>query len=173
MKRTILKNIFTLLLPLFALTACGDDDPAPAPEAADKSVFTGTLDVSPREGSPFGAFSAEEIEFDIRTEADGSRTLVMPKIKFVEQMPVWISFEVRDLHPEATDEGFGFFIDRTLPYWNGAPYDPDGDGKYEISDLTGEYRIGEKSLHVSFICYSMQVEYLGQWVSSSAEVELP
>ncbi len=168
-----MKNILTILLAALMLTACSsDDDPTPAPVSDDKSVFIGTLNVSPQAGSPFDAFTASDIEFDIREEKDGRWTLVMPKIKFVEQMPVWIAFEVRDLQPEPADGEIRFALDRTLPYWNGAPYDPEGDGKYEITELAGSCD-PDGQLHVTFHCYSMLVDYRGEWVATSAEITLP
>ncbi len=170
-----MKNILTCLLAAVALCSCSSDDdtmPTSTTTPADgRSVFIGEMNVTPQEGSPFNAFKATDIEFDIEAK-NGSWTLFMPKIKFVEQMPVWIAFEVRDLQPVQTDGSINFSLDSTLPYWNGAPYDPQGDGKYEITELEGRcYPDGQ--LHVTFYCYSMQVDFSGQRVATSAEVTLP
>lgn len=165
-----MKKLFALMLAGLSLTACSDDndEPAPAPAAADRTIFIGTLDVTPQEGSPFKAFSAEGIEFGLRPQADGRMTLVIPKIKFVEQMPVWIAFEVPDLTPVAgTGGSFSFAVASTLPYWNGAPFDPDKDGRYEITNLDGRCDAAGRTLRVTFDCYTMQVDYRGAWSPAS------
>lgn len=169
-----MKKFLTLLLSGLALAACSDsgDTPAPTPEVSDRSLFRGTMNVEPRSGSSFSAFSAEDIVFGVLCQTDGNLTLDIPKIKFVEQMPVWIAFEVRDLTRNMnTSTLIEFGTERTLPYWNGAPFDPEGDGKYEITDLKGSYDPETKQLHVTFNCYTMRVDYLGQWDASSLELK--
>ena len=165
-----MKKFLLLLLSGLALAACSDSDdtPAPGPETSDRSRFTGTMHVEPQSGSPFSAFSAEDIVFNVFYQANGDLTLDIPKIKFVEQMPYWIAFEVRDLARNINCSTLiEFYTERTLPYWNGAPFDPEGDGKYEITDLKGSYDPETQQLHVTFNCYTMRVDYLGKWDSSS------
>lgn len=166
-----MKKLFALMLAGLCLTACNDDNEEQTPVTADRSIFVGTLEVTPQEGSRFEAFSAEQIEFDIVPQKDGRWTLVIPKIKFVQQMPVWIAFEVTDLNPVAGADGStGFSVASTLPQWNGAPFDPDGDGRYEITNLEGRCDASGRNLHVTFDCYTMQVDYRGVRDASSADI---
>ena len=149
-----------------ALGACHtDNDDISGPTVcppADAWSYSGQLDVTPTEGSPFSAFSEEAIVFELKRDGDDRYILKIPRIKFVEQMPVYIAFEVRDI--ELVDDeagGFTFAIDETTPYRNGAPYDPNGKGTYTIRDLRGR-SIDGSVLETSFDCYTMHVEYRGK-----------
>lgn len=165
-----MKKLLTLLLLACSVMACSDDDNTTPPPAEGPATFVGTLSVSPNEGSPFNSFSAEEIEFQLEECEDDCVNLLMPKIKFVEQMPTWISFEVRQIARVETDDtaAYHFYLAETLPYWNGEPYDPKGDGTYAIYNLEGSYSYDERKLHVEFDCYSMHVSYQGDWDPASA-----
>ncbi len=85
-------------------------------------------------------------------------------------MPVYVAFELRDLHDTAPadPEQFLFAVEECLPYWNGAPYDPDlnqdgkPDGIYRITDLRGSCTSESGLLEVEFDCYSMHVTYSGR-----------
>lgn len=157
---------FALLMPLVALLlgACHNDNDTPGPTICPTDnvwSYTGQLDVTPLEGSPFTAFAESDIVFTLAPADEKTHTLMIPKIKFVEQMPVYISFDVRGI--ELIDDekgGFAFSIDETIPYRNGAPYDPDGKGTYTIRNLRGSSPDGA-TLSVSFDCYTMHVDYRG------------
>ncbi len=154
------------LLSLFALLAifagCSDND-EPTKNDDLKPTFIGKLEVTPQPGSPFGEFSEQDIEFNYEVNAE-KLTLVMPKIKFVAEMPRWIAFEVRELNYQRGDSQLTFSIDETIPYWNGAPYDPNNDGKYKITNLVGRHDISSGKLYVEFDCYSMHVNYVGDYI---------
>jgi hypothetical protein len=110
------------------------------------------------------------VEFRVFRESDTQISIMIPKIKFVKEMPVYVAFELRDLHDTAPadPEQFLFAVEECLPYWNGAPYDPDlnqdgkPDGIYRITDLRGSCTSESGLLEVEFDCYSMHVTYSGR-----------
>ena len=157
-----MKNILLMSFCAAALlaSACGKDDDNGTKTPSNDGSFVGTLDVAPMEGSHFTAFSEKDITFEMKEQNGGMYTLFMPKIKFVEQMPVYISFEVRSLKPVFDGEGYTFSVAETLPYRNGAVYVPDGDGKYTIRNMQGE-NVNGTTLQVTFECYGMTVDYTG------------
>lgn len=166
-----MKKLLSLFMLLAIFTGCSDDkeNNIPTPEA-EAAIFLGELTVTPQQGSPFGEFSESEIEFDLKFEGS-TLTLVMPKIKFVEQMPRWIAFEVKELNFVKGDTELSFGIEETLPYWNGAPYDPEGDGTYKITNLQGSYNYSTQKLTVDFDCYTMHVNYIGEWDVKSLPIK--
>lgn len=154
-------------LPVFAAlllgAGCNDDDNSSSAPSGDNAPlrYSGRLEVTPQEGSPFTAFSEEGIVFELKQDEEGRYLLWMPKIKFVAQMPVYVSFEVRGIDPTFDGQGgFRFSLDETVPYRNGAPYDPDGTGTYTIRSLKGSSADGT-TLATSFDCHSMHVAYSG------------
>lgn len=168
-----MKKIFLLMLASLCLSACGDENetpPAPVIEPADYAGFRGQLTVAPNPGSPFQPFTEQEVEFRVFRESDTQISIMIPKIKFVKEMPVYVAFELRDLHDTtpADPEQFLFAVEECLPYWNGAPYDPDlnqdgkPDGIYRITDLRGSCTSESGLLEVEFDCYSMHVTYSGR-----------
>lgn len=178
-----MKKLLSLLALLLVVTACDHSTEEPTPNGgnSEESLFVGDLVVTPNEGSRFEPFSAEDIEFilveDAAAEAGSEHDFVnlkMPQIKFVKEMPVWISLELPGLEElDDIDQAydFEFGTEEMLPYYMGLPYDPSGDGRYTITHLKGCYLFEEKQLHVEFDCYSMHVSYTGLWVESSAPVE--
>lgn len=178
-----MKRFLIFAISLFTVAGCNNptDDPTPDNSATEGSSFIGKLEVTPNEGSRFEAFSADDIEFilteDTAAEAGSEHDFVnlkMPQIKFVKEMPVWISLELPGLEEmDDIDQAydFEFGAEEMLPYFMGLPYDPAGDGRYTITRLTGCYLFQEKQLRVEFDCYTMHVTYTGSWVSESAPVE--
>ncbi len=177
-----MKKLLLLLTLGILTTACHEESVTPPqPQTNGEARFVGTLTVTPNEGSHFSAFEASKIEFiitrnqSLKQEEDLHYIdLAMPQIKFVEQMPVWISLELPGLtaqqaaiHPTCTVE---FSEDSMIPYYMGQPYDPQGDGKYTITHLVGCYETS-KTLHVEFDCYTMHVDYRGEWVTTSTPME--
>jgi len=160
----MLKKIMLTALAAISLAACNDDGGCDAPTVCPTDgtkVYSGTLEVTPQEGSPFTAFSEEEIIFELKQDEQERYLLWMPKIKFVKEMPVYVSFEVRGIDPAFDGQGgFRFSLDETTPYRNGAPYDPDGTGTYTIRSLEGSSADGT-ILDISFDCHSMHVVYRG------------
>lgn len=159
----MMKNIPMLALAALLFAGCSDDDNAPAAPAGDNAplLYSGRLEVTPQEGSPFKAFSEEEIVFELKQDDQGRHLLWMPKIKFVAEMPVYVSFEVRGIEPAFDEQGgYRFSLDETTPYRNGAPYDPDGTGAFTIRSLEGSSADGT-TLDVAFDCHSMHVVYRG------------
>lgn len=168
-----MKKLTALVLLAFLGVSCGSDDnetpggqpPRPATEEVDS--FTGDVEVTPLEASRFNAFEDPGIVFEMKRTpemAAGEFILTMNRIKFVEQMPKRVTFEVKGL---TLDDAGRFGAVRTVPYWNGEPYDPAGDGTYTIHDLTGtvEYAADGTPLHltVAFDCYTMHVAYSGDF----------
>lgn len=164
-----MKKILVLLAASF-LAACGDSSETivePVTEPVSYSGFRGPLAVTPNPGSPFQPFSEQEVEFRVFRESESEISILIPRIKFVQEMPVYIPFELRDLHDTDPDDRtrFRFAVSECLPYWNGAPYDPDldqdgePDGTYRITDLQGT--CSADRLEVEFDCYSMHVVYSG------------
>lgn len=160
----MLKKLILLAIPALVLCSCHDDNNEDGPsgpvDPAAGTAYEGTLDVTPLSDSSFEGLKESDVVFTWRPAGDGSYLLDIPKIKFVTQMPVYISFEVRGIRPEFEGGGFTFALDETVPYRNGAPYDPDGKGTYTIHNLRGESTDGT-ALHVRFECYTMQVDYRG------------
>lgn len=167
-----MKKLFTLLLAGLCLGACNDgDDPIVEPviEPVGYAGFRGELTVTPNPGSPFQPFTEQEVEFRVFRESDTQLSILIPKIKFVKEMPVYVAFELRDLHDaDPSDPAqFRFAVEECLPYWNGAPYDPDldqdgqPDGTYRITNLRGSCTPATGRLEVEFDCYSMHVSYSG------------
>lgn len=169
-----MKKILPLFLLATALVACGSDDETPAPVPGDQTAewsFRGDVAVTPLEGSRFNAFDDPDIVFDLVPAIDGSYTLTMNKIKFVEQMPKRIVFDVKGLQLVQQQDGTSLFsAAETLPYWNGEPYDPAGDGTYTIHSLEGMVSFAHDgtplTLEVGFDCYSMHVAYTGNYTGS-------
>ncbi len=151
MKKLLL--LFALIVGFAACNETKDENPAPAP--AEELLFSGHLEATPDEGSRFEAFQEEEIPMELTPGENGCINLIMPEIKFVEQMP-WLAIEVRDLENTATGEDIRFEADETIPYFMGAPYDA-----FPISNLKGHYDAAAKSLTVDFDCNTMHVSYRG------------
>ena len=85
-----MKKIFLLMLAGLCLSACGDENetpPAPVIEPADYAGFRGQLTVAPNPGSPFQPFTEQEVEFRVFRESDTQISIMIPKIKFVKEIP--------------------------------------------------------------------------------------
>lgn len=178
-----MKKLFFVLALSFAFVACDDENEIIwSPDNELPCVFTGILDVEPTPTSTLEAFTEQDVIFSI-TEADLAEendptdsdyiTLLMPNIRFSNKMPVYIALEIRDIKGLKSAATFDFSIDKTTPYWNGEPYNPDmdqdgvGDNRYQITNLTGSYDYSTKTLSVEFDCYSMHVKYSGEWKKES------
>ena len=110
-----MKRLFVLMLAGLCLSACGDENetpPAPVVEPADYAGFRGQLAVAPNPGSPFQPFMEQEVEFRVFRESDTQISILIPKIKFVKEMPVYVAFELRDLHDTAPTDPEQFQIGR-------------------------------------------------------------
>ena len=75
---------FALLLPLVALLlgACHNDNDTPGPTICPTDnvwSYTGQLDVTPLEGSPFTAFAESDIVFTLAPADEKTYTLMIPK----------------------------------------------------------------------------------------------
>lgn len=168
-----MKKLFALLLFSALAVSCGSDSDdgqqniCPGDKA--RFSFTGDVTVTPSEGSPFAGFTDPQIVFDLTGPGDpGKFTLTMNRIKFVEQMPMRVTFDIRELTLAAQDDGSAVFsVAETLPYFNGEPYDPQGDGTYRVRNLSGRIVYGTQgtplSLRVAFDCYTMHVQYSGTY----------
>ncbi|MEG1622432.1 MAG: hypothetical protein RR330_03555 [Alistipes sp.] len=158
-----MRKILFLLFFATLTVACSKDTPDDQ-GGSDLSLlhFMGNVSVTPLPESHFNAFEDPNIGFDLRTEKNGTATLIMNKIKFVEQMPKRVTFEVRNLSLGTTADGQQHFeATTTVPYWNGVPYDPTGDGTYTIHRLLGTISKDKTKLSLSFDCYTMHVSYIG------------
>lgn len=146
---------------LFALlggfVACSDDDKneTPTTPPTEELLFSGSLEVTPNEGSPYAPFTEEEITMELQLADDGTFNLLMPEIKFVAQMP-WLSIEIRGLQDTAEGDSIRFALEQTIPYFMGAPYE-----SMPISNLSGAYDAVSKSFTLDFECNTMYVHYVG------------
>ena len=105
---------------------------------------------TPLEGSRFETFTDTEMRFDLIAESDGTYTLAMNQVKFVEVMPVRVDITVDGI---VLDNG-RYAVSSVIPKYNGSPYE-----QYEMYNLVVVAE--NKVLRVSFDCFTMHVEYTG------------
>ena len=165
-----MKQFLILCSTLLLLVGCSDNENSPQPEK-DRSyaAFIGEMENTPCEGSLFSPYSESEVEFGLKPEGEGM-TLIMPRIRFVEQMPVWIPMEIRSIEVERRADALLLSLEETTPYFHGLPYDPDGTNRYQITNLEGRYDLQSRQLNLSFNCMTMLVHFEGQWDPNSREL---
>lgn len=153
----------------------GDENEGDGQQPAEEAEESGEEQTPGRPGG-YGAYYESDVPFQLLPTDSNHQTaiLYMPRIKFSEMMPVYISFAIRNLVDETplNPLTFIFSIDETMPEWNNAPYDPNGDGSYKITNLEGRYskeNMEEVTLHVEFDCKGMHVTYHGTWDKDSLE----
>lgn len=159
-----------MAVALFALAACSDDDPAQQIEQNTQyAVFVGDLENTPNAESRFERYSESEVEFDLEPAGD-KVNLMMPKIRFVEQMPVWIPMEIRSIEVEEVEGAMLFSLAEATPYYHGLPYNPDGNNTYQITNLEGRYDYTTRRLRIEFDCFTMHVHFEGNWNPNSLQI---
>uniref|UniRef100_UPI0040568470 hypothetical protein n=1 Tax=Alistipes sp. TaxID=1872444 RepID=UPI0040568470 len=165
-----MKNLFTLGFALLFMVGCSDDEPVQQiTPNTQYAVFVGDLENTPNPGSHFSAYSEEEVEFDLEPAGD-KVNLMMPKIRFVEQMPVWIPMEIRSIEVEKGEGVMRFSLAEATPYYHGLPYNPDGKNTYQITNLEGEYNYSTRQLRIEFDCMTMHVHFAGNWNPNSLQI---
>ena len=157
----------------------GTEEEAVTPAEADTDADTETGEEEGENpgGSqgPFGAFHESDVIMQMLPMNPNYSTidLFIPKIKFVEQMPVYVSFILKDLQNESNNPlRFEASKESTFPYWNGEEYKPDGSDAYLITNLHLTYSkedAEEIYLKVEFDCRGMHVNYYGLWDHDSME----
>lgn len=140
-----MKKLLFIACAIFALAACEKHQTQTPPE--ELYILTS----EPLPGSNFQAFSDTEMRFSLVGAADGTNTLKMDYVKFVEQMPR-LGIEV----PGIELSGDKFSIDTIVPTYNGIPMDA-----YTMSDLKIEVDRRKMTLEVEFECFTMHVKYRG------------
>lgn len=165
-----MKQILILCSALLLFVACSDNEQTPQPEPTKEyAAFVGELENTPLEGSHFTPYSESDVEFDL-VPAGEKMNLMMPRIRFVEQMPVWIPMEIRAIEVERQADALILTLEETTPYFHGLPYDPDGKNSYQITQLEGRYDLKSHQLSLRFNCMTMLVHFEGEWERNSLQI---
>ena len=151
-----MKKFFMMMAAAACLfAACEKENPADDEQQAVGYTLTST----PLEGSQFDGFTDTEMRFEL-VIGFGVSTLQMNKVKFAERMPR-LDIEVPGI---ALDDDGHFSAAAIVPTYNGAEMPA-----YTMTDFVMDVDNRGRRMTVAFDCFTMHVEYSGEWDYKYAE----